>query len=151
MGIKYDKSNDTLIYNRVLQLGMGDSLYGLEFAKSLHMDKKFLNVAQTIREDLSKNTSDIKNLHKQKSSKYNKNLYLNRCALCDESVEEVHHIAAQKEANSAGYIEHFHKNHKYNLIPLCKMHHNLVHIGKINISGFVMTDIGLKLHYEILS
>jgi DNA mismatch repair protein MutS len=149
LGIKYDESNDTLIYNRVLQLGMGDSLYGLEFAKSLHMDSEFLQMAQTIRENLNHGGSDIKKLRRQKSSKYNKNLYLSKCALCEESVEDVHHIAEQKHANQEGQIDHFHKNHKYNLIPLCKKHHNLVHEGKITISGFMMTSEGLKLHYEI--
>jgi len=151
LGIKYDETNDTLIYNRVLQLGRGDSLYGLEFAKSLHMDREFLQMAQTIRENLDHSGSEIKKLRKQKSSKYNKELFLSRCALCDENVEDVHHIAAQKEANSDGHIDHFHKNHKYNLIPLCKKHHNMVHEGKILISGFVMTSEGLKLHYEIKS
>ena len=149
LGIKYDENNDTLIYNRVLQLGRGDSLYGLEFAKSLHMDREFLQMAQTIRENLNHSGSDIQKLRKQKSSKYNKDLYLTKCALCDENVEDVHHIAAQKEADEKGHIDHFHKNHKYNLIPLCKKHHNMVHEGKINISGFVMTSEGLKLHYEI--
>ncbi len=149
LGIKYDESNDTLIYNRVLQLGQGDSLYGLEFAKSLHMDKNFLQTAQRIREDLNRSGSDIKKLQKQKSSKYNKALYLSKCALCDANVEDVHHIAEQKEANRDGQIDHFHKNHKYNLIPLCKKHHKLVHESKIIISGFVMTSEGLKLHYEV--
>ena len=149
LGIKYDETNDTLIYNRVLQLGRGDSLYGLEFAKSLHMDKEFLQMAQTIRENLNHSGSDIQKLRRQKSSKYNKDLYLTKCALCDENVEDVHHIAAQKDADEKGHIDHFHKNHKYNLIPLCKKHHKLVHDGKINISGFVMTSEGLKLHYEI--
>ena len=88
-------------------------------------------------------------MRKQKSSKYNKELFLSRCALCDKNVEDVHHIAAQKEANSAGHIDHFHKNHKYNLIPLRKKHHTMVHDGEINISGFVMTNEGLKLHYTI--
>jgi len=111
----------------------------------------FLNMAQTIRENLNHSGSDIKKLRKQKSSKYNKELYLSQCALCEENVEDVHHIAAQKEANEAGHIDHFHKNHKYNLIPLCKKHHQLVHEGKINISGFVMTSEGLKLHYEVKS
>ncbi len=150
LGIHYDESNDTLIYNRLLQLGRGDSLYGLEFAKSLHMDKEFLQMAQTIRENLNHSTSNIKKLSRQKSSKYNKDLYLSRCALCDASVEDVHHISAQKNANSDGQIDHFHKNHKYNLIPLCKKHHNLVHEGKIVISGFEMTDEGLKLRYEVI-
>jgi DNA mismatch repair protein MutS len=149
LGIQYDDEKDRLIYNRVLQLGRGDSLYGLEFAKSLHMDKEFLNTAQEIRENLNHAQSDIKRLSRQKRSKYNKALYLGKCALCDAPVEDVHHIAEQKEANETGHIDHFHKNHKYNLIPLCKKHHQMVHEGKIMISGFVMTDEGLKLHYEI--
>jgi DNA mismatch repair protein MutS len=149
LGIKYDKNTDSLIYNRVLQLGMGDSRYGLEFAKSLHMDKDFLTMAQTIRENLNNGGSDIQKLHKQKRSKYHKDLYLSKCALCDENVEDVHHIVEQQYANENGNIDHFHKNHKYNLIPLCKKHHDMVHEGKINISGFVMTSEGLKLHYEI--
>jgi len=149
LGIKYDEHSDTLIYNRVLQLGRGDSLYGLEFAMSLHMDKTFLQTAQSIRESLNHSGSDIKKLQKQKNSKYNKALYLSKCALCDANVEDVHHIAKQREANNEGHIDHFHKNHKYNLIPLCKKHHNLVHEGKIIISGFVMTSEGLKLHYEV--
>ncbi|CAA6800012.1 MAG: DNA mismatch repair protein MutS [uncultured Sulfurovum sp.] len=149
LGIKYDKENDSLVYNRVLQLGMGDSLYGLEFAQSLHMDKTFLQTAQDIRESLSYSSSEIKKISRQKNSKYNKNLYLSKCALCDENVEDVHHISHQKEASESGHIDHFHKNHKYNLIPLCKKHHDMVHKGEINISGFVMTSAGLKLHYEI--
>jgi len=151
LGIKYDESNDSLIYNRVLQLGMGDSLYGLEFAKSLHMDKQFLTMAQTIRENLNHSGSDIQKLRKQKRSKYHKDLYLSKCALCNEKVEDVHHIVEQQHADESGNIDHFHKNHKYNLIPLCKEHHTMVHEGKINISGFVMTNEGLKLHYEIMS
>ena len=126
-------------------MGRGDSLYGLEFAKSLHMDREFLQTAQTIRENLENSGSEIKKLRKQKNSKYNKALYLSKCALCDENVEDVHHIAEQQEANAEGHIDHFHKNHKYNLIPLCKKHHKMVHEGKINISGFVMTSQGLKV------
>jgi len=149
LGIRYDESSDTLIYNRVLQLGKGDSLYGLEFAKSIHIDSEFLSIAQEIREELEDTHSDIKRLKKQKRSKYNKALYLSKCALCDAPVDDVHHICEQYQANKDGHIGHFHKNHRYNLIPLCKKHHNLVHEGKIIISGFVMSDKGLKLHYEV--
>jgi len=149
LGIRYDETNDALIYNRVLQLGRGDSLYGLEFAKSLHMDKEFLQTAQSIREHLNHSGSQIKKLSRQKSSKYHKALYLSKCALCDEGVDDVHHITQQKEADTNGHIDHFHKNHKYNLIPLCKKHHQMVHEGKVLISGFVMTSEGLKLHYEV--
>jgi len=149
LGIRYDETNDTLIYDRTLRIGRGDSLYGLEFARSLHMDKAFLAKAQEIRDMLEQGGSDIKRLKRAKSSKYNRALYLTKCALCDEKVDEVHHIREQHEADATGHIDHFHKNHKYNLIPLCKKHHRMVHEGKIVISGFMMTSEGLKLHYEV--
>lgn len=148
LGVKYDEHHDRLIYNRQLQLGMGDSLYGLEFAKSLHMDETFIKNAYMIRDSLNNSHSELKKLKDKKRSKYNKNLYVTKCALCDENVDDVHHIAPQKLADSDGKIAHFHKNHKHNLIPLCKHHHKLVHEGKLIISGFVMTDEGLKLHYQ---
>ena len=148
LGVQYDEKNDTLIYNRKLQLGMGSSLYGLEFAKSLHMDESFLKNAYNIRKDLIGKHSEIKKLSRQKTSRYNKNLYVTKCALCEENVEDVHHIQAQQDANDLGMIGYINKNHKYNLIPLCKKHHKMVHEGKIHISGFVMTSQGLKLHYE---
>jgi len=148
LGVSYDELNDRLMYNRELQLGMGSSLYGLEFAKSLHMDKIFLKNAYALREEIINKNSDIKELKKQKTSRYNKSLYLSKCALCDKSVEEVHHIKAQYEADEHGKIGFMDKNHRYNLIPLCKKHHKMVHDGKLHILGFVMTSEGLKLHYE---
>lgn len=148
LGVNYDEESDTLIYNRQLQLGMGSSLYGLEFAKSLHMDESFLKNAYSIREKILGNHSELKNLTSQKRSRYNTKLYVTKCALCSENVEDVHHIAPQNLANDAGMIGYMNKNHKYNLIPLCKKHHNMVHEGKIHIQGFVMTSEGLKLHYD---
>ena len=148
LGVNYDEKSDALIYNRQLQLGMGSSLYGLEFAKSLHMDKTFLKNAYEIRENLLGKSSELKQLTSKKRSRYNKNLYITKCALCDKKVEDVHHISEQNLANDSGMIGAINKNHKYNLIPLCKHHHKLVHDGKINISGFVMTSKGIKLHYK---
>lgn len=148
LSVTYDETNDALIYNRELQLGMGSSLYGLEFAKSLHMDKTFLKHAYEIRETLLGKSSELKKLTSQKRSRYNKDLYVTKCALCDENVEDVHHIAEQNLANDAGMIGSINKNHKYNLIPLCKKHHKMIHEGKIHISGFVMTSKGIKLNYQ---
>lgn len=148
LSVTYDESNDTLIYNRELQLGMGSSLYGLEFAKSLHMDKTFLKNAYEIRETLLGKSSELKKLTHKKRSRYHKDLYITKCALCDAEVEDVHHIAEQNLANEDGMIGAINKNHKYNLIPLCKKHHKMIHEGKIHLSGFVMTSKGIKLHYQ---
>ena len=65
-------------------------------------------------------------------------------------VDDVHHIQEQQKADDKGFIGHVNQNHKFNLIPLCKKHHKLVHEGKININGFVTTSKGLELHYTSL-
>ncbi len=148
LGVQYDEPNDRLEYNRKLEKGSGSSLYGLEFAKSLHLDKEFIDEAYALRKKMSGEYSEVELLKKQKKSKYNKSIFLSKCALCSENVEDIHHIKAQSISDSVGNIDHFHKNHKHNLIPLCKVHHKKVHEGKIFISGFVMTEEGLKLHYD---
>jgi len=118
LSVSYDEENDRLIYNRKFEIGSGDTLYGLEFAKALHLDKEFLDDAYKIRKELT-----------------------------GELIEDVHHIKPKADAKG-GFIEHFKTNHKYNLIPLCKKHHDMVHSGKLIISGFVMSENGLKLHYS---
>ena len=149
LGVTYDEVEDKLIYNRKLEIGSGSTLYGLEFAKALHLDKEFLDLAYKIRKELTKDYSEVELLKKRKKSRYNKRVYLTKCAICNEIVEDVHHIAPKSKAKS-GFIEHFKSNHKYNLIPLCKRHHDMVHSGKLIINGFVMTSDGLKLHYQEL-
>ena len=148
LGVKYDEGSDKLIYERKLKEGSGSSIYGLEFAKSLHLDKRFIEDAYKLRKKLSKDLSKTELISVKKRSKYNKNLLLTKCALCDNIVEDVHHINEQSNADEKGHIKHFHKDHKYNLIPLCKEHHKKVHEGKIIISGFVMQEDGLRLHFN---
>lgn len=64
--------------------------------------------------------------------------------------DDVHHIKEQARANKDGFIGHINANHKYNLIPLCKKHHKMVHDGTINVNGFVATSTGLELHYTMV-
>ncbi len=139
---------EKLIYDRKLKDGSGSSVYGLEFAKSIYMDEEFLKTAEEIRKKLSKEYSEIELLIKKKRSRYNKNLYIATCAICGAVVEDVHHIK-EKEKAKDGFIGHMPVNHKYNLIPLCKKHHKMVHEGKIIIKGFVTTSRGIELHYEV--
>ena len=149
LSVTYDKASDKLIYNRKLRFGSGSSLYGLEFAKSLHMDSEFLSLASSIRKKLADDLDSIEHLSKKKRSKYNKELFVAGCAICGKAVDDVHHISPQKDANENDYIDHFKKDHKYNLIPLCKEHHKMVHSGKLLINGFITTSKGLELHYEV--
>ena len=139
---------EKLIYDRKLKDGSGSSVYGLEFAKSIYMDEEFLKIAEDIRKKLSKEYNEFELLIKKKRSRYNKNLYITTCAICGAPVEDVHHIK-EKEKAVDGFIEHMPVNHKYNLIPLCKKHHKMVHEGKLIIKGFVTTSRGIELHYEL--
>ena len=148
LSVEYDEQKDTLVFNRVLQEGSGSSIYGLEFAKSLHMDSEFLDVANAIRKRLSNDFDELELLVKKKTSKYNKELYVTKCVICGAMAEDVHHISQRSLADDAGFIGHFHKDNKHNLIPLCKEHHNQIHEGKLFVNGFVMTSKGLELQFE---
>jgi len=148
LSVEYDESKDKLLFNRVLQSGSGSSIYGLEFAKSLHMDSDFLDIANKIRKRLAKDFDELELLVKKKTSKYNKELYVTKCVICGAMAEDVHHINHKSLADGNGFIGHFHKNSKHNLVPLCKEHHKEIHDGKIKIDGFVMTSSGLELKFE---
>jgi DNA mismatch repair protein MutS len=150
LSVMYEDDEDKLIFDRKLKYGSGSSVYGLEFAKSLHMDKEFLDTANAIRKRITDDYNTVERLTHQKSSKYNKDLYISTCAICGAKVDDVHHIKEQKNSDEKGFIGHINQNHKFNLIPLCKKHHKMVHDGKIIINGFVTTSKGLELHYSSL-
>ncbi|AXH08943.1 DNA mismatch repair protein [Malaciobacter halophilus] len=150
LSVMYEDKEDKLIFDRKLAFGSGSSMYGLEYAKSLHMDKEFLSVANDIRKRLTDDYDKIERLTQKKTSKYNKDVFASTCVICGKACDDVHHIKEQARANKDGFIGHMNANHKYNLIPLCKEHHKLVHEGKININGFVATSNGLELHYTYL-
>ncbi|PIR76310.1 MAG: DNA mismatch repair protein [Candidatus Magasanikbacteria bacterium CG10_big_fil_rev_8_21_14_0_10_42_10] len=148
LAVHYDEATDTLIFDRTLQQGSGSSIYGLEFAQSLHMNATFLTNAMNIRRELAGELKDTELLLKKQTSKYNDTLYLTRCAVCGANVEDTHHIKEQHTADDTDHIEHFHKDHKYNLIPLCKECHIKVHQGKLKINGFFKTSKGFALDIE---
>jgi DNA mismatch repair protein MutS len=148
MEVHYDEENDKLIFDRTLSAGCGDSIYGLEFAQSLHIDADFLKHAMEIRKKLTDDYTDIEKLTQQKKSTYTKDVFLTSCAICEGSVEDVHHIKHQKDADEHGRVDHFHKDHKYNLLPICKNCHHKIHDGEVLVKGFNMTSTGLELDYE---
>jgi DNA mismatch repair protein MutS len=148
LSVEYDEEKDALLFNRVLQSGSGSSIYGLEFAKSLHMDAEFLDIANKIRKRLANDFDELELLVKKKKSKYNKDLYVTKCVICGAVAEDVHHISQRSLADKAGFIGHFHKDNKHNLVPLCKEHHNDIHNGKLRVDGFMMTSNGLELQFE---
>ncbi|WP_024791694.1 MutS-related protein [Lebetimonas sp. JS138] len=138
---------EKLIYDRKLKEGSGSSVYGLEFAKSIYLDSEFLKTAENIRKKLNEEYSELELLIKKRKSRYNKKVIVTTCAICGAPVDDVHHIFPKEQAEK-GFIDHVPVNHKFNLIPLCKKHHKMVHVGKIIITGFVTTSKGIELHWE---
>ena len=148
LSVEYDETQDKLVFNRVLQPGSGSSVYGLEFARSLHMDQEFLDSANRIRKRLSNDFDELELLVKKRTSKYNKELYMTTCVICGAKAEDVHHIAHRSHADARGFIGHVPVNHRHNLVPLCREHHRAIHEGKLKVNGFAMTSDGLELDIE---
>lgn len=148
LSVMYHDDEDKLIFDRKLKYGSGSSQYGLEFARSLHMDKEFLRIANDIRKRLTDDYAPIERLGHKKQNSYNKDFYMSSCVICGTKVDDIHHIKEQKTADAQGFIGHMNQNHKYNLVALCKKHHKMVHDGTIQIKGFVATSKGLELHYD---
>jgi DNA mismatch repair protein MutS len=126
MSVHYDKSNNMLIYDRILKDGQGNRMYGLEVCKSLYMDDSFLELAYSFR---NKYFPDTKGDLQHEPSIYNRKKIRGVCEICKiELAEETHHLSPQRDADKTnGYIGSFHKNHKANLTSVCEKCHNELH------------------------
>lgn len=125
LAVSYDQEKDKLVYDRKLQDGPGESMYGLEVCKSLKLPQAFLRHAHEIRNKYCKTTSSIL---EYKPSRYNAKKLRGICERCKKNFStEVHHIHHQKDADKDGFIGHFHKNHVANLAALCEACHLAEH------------------------
>jgi len=134
LSVRYDEARDCLVYDRILKPGRGSSVYGLEFAESLHMDPSFLRNARSLRENLAKEY-DVLELGNQKEYiKRFREVVACECVICGALIRNV-----QKNIHAK---EHHH------LIPLCERDAQAMLQGKIKLQGFIMTPLGLRLEYE---
>jgi DNA mismatch repair protein MutS len=124
--VQFDYEKQQLYYDRKLQDGQGESIYGLEVCKSLKLPESFLTRCYEIRNEYIQNKNNILLL---KTSKYNKDKLRNVCEFCNENMgTEIHHMQYQKDANKNDYIENsFHKNHSANLASVCQKCHQHIH------------------------
>ena len=123
--VVYDGEKDILVYNRKLADGPGESIYGLEVCKSLHMPRDFINLAYEIRNEIIPQNNDILMLGK---SQYNSKKIRGNCEICNERYgSDVHHLQYQNKANDNGFIGSFHKNNLGNLVNICKECHDKIH------------------------
>ena len=127
--VVYNKSSDTLVYDRKLADGPGASMYGLEVCKSLHLPDAFLEFANAVRLRHRAPPSDIGILSFEPSH-FNARKLKGVCERCSsELAQEVHHLLPQKDADAMNYIGHVPKNHVANLMALCTRCHDEVHHG----------------------
>jgi DNA mismatch repair protein MutS len=129
MSVIYDKEHDSLIYDRKLKDGPGNSMYGLEVCKSLSLPQDFIETAYEIRMKYHPETASMLSL---KTSQYNSKKVVGMCEKCGKNMgTEVHHLQFQKDANNDGYISNsdgvFHKNNLANLLTLCDLCHTNIH------------------------
>ena len=130
MSVIYDKEKGCLVYNRKLQDGPGNNMYGLEVCKSLSLPQDFLDNAHNIRMKYHPESGSILT---RKSSHYNaKHITGGICEKCKVSPAiDVHHMIFQNEADDKGIIKTngltFNKNNKANLLNLCEKCHDEIH------------------------
>lgn len=130
MSVIYDKERDCLVYNRKLQDGPGNNMYGLEVCKSLSLPSDFLENAHNIRMKYHPTSGSIL---EQKTSRYNtKHITGGMCENCKiNPAIDVHHLIFQNEADEKGSIQKkgllFKKNDKANLMNLCEKCHYEIH------------------------
>ena len=145
METTYDEDNELLIYNRKLKHGSGHSIYGLEVAKSMNLDKTFIALADEIRREQLDISKDI---IQSKTSSYNSNIIIDVCAICSKKTDDIHHIKFQELADEHNIIDHHHKNIAHNLVQLCVHCHYQVHHKHLIIRGYMQTNQGIQLDYE---
>ena len=130
MTVAYDKQRDKLVYDRKLRNGPGESMYGLEVCKALHLPHDFLKLAHSIRTKYAAATQSVLDY---KPSRYNAKKLRGMCELCQQRISsEVHHLQHQQAADPDGFIDgasgaYFHKNHAGNLMAVCEECHLRLH------------------------
>ena len=143
MAVQYNSETGVLMYDRRLRMGSGESMYGLEVCKALHLPATFLDRAHAIRIRYHPESRNILSLA---TSAYNaKKIVGGICEVCKmTSSSEVHHLQPQKKAKK-GYITSFHKNHLANLVNICENCHQKIHLVDDKEHKFIKTSRGYEL------
>ena len=112
------------------------------------LEDDFLEEAFNIRNEITNEI--LGTFFNIKPSKYNQNIRIDRCQVCQGPGDDVHHIKFQCTADNNGKIGSIDKNRESNLVVLCKKCHNSVHHpnGILKIQGYIETSTGIELHYS---
>lgn len=126
-----DPETGSLIYERKLKMNSGSPIYGVLVAESLELPRDFIDKAYEVVHYMMGTNQDI---IKPVPSRYNKEVYVNSCAICHQNSYTVelhtHHIQEQHKADEKGLIGNMHMNKRDNLIILCRECHTNLHHNK---------------------
>ena len=124
MSVRYDIEKDELTYARTLKEGAGEHVYGLEVCKYFKLPTDFMNLANSLSIP-----NELVSLLSRTPSHYNaQKIKGGLCEKCGQrEAVDIHHLVYQKNADKNGFINHIHKNHKANLMNLCKICHQEIH------------------------
>ena len=87
---------------------------------------------------------NVSHFEKEDKKIYTSLLNKKKCNICkNEDATETHHIRFQRDADDNGFIDHFHKNKKFNLICLCEECHDNIHNGDLEINEAILTSNGI--------
>lgn len=149
LDVKYDDENGKLIFNRKLQRGKCQDLYGLTVAKSIIHDTSFIKVAEQVCREIKGLKQNILN---DKNSRYNSKVFVDECMLCkcvNDKKLETHHILEQQNCDEYKSKEkpHVSKNSVGNLIVLCEKCHQQLHSKDLKIIK-LETSEGIEIKVE---
>lgn len=141
-----------ITYNRKLKEGMGPDRYGIQIARTLDISDRFIKLAKQFEKEYREKTEGSTKVVSTKKSRYNHDIFMTECVICHSRKNlHTHHIRFQSEANENGLIDDtFNKNIKHNLTVLCEECHDKVHHDQLRIYGYIQTDKGIKLHYDVI-
>lgn len=151
LSVLFENNAKKIIFERKLKEGPGECIYGLEVCNYLNMDRNFLNMAFSIRNEIIKVETQCAQTNTLcKTSRYNINKIIHNCEICGYIPKDkmsipldTHHI----EPNNKSLKEVFSINAKYNLVALCKTCHIKVHNKEIHINGYKETSEGIILDF----
>jgi len=151
LSVDFDPKTDSLIYDRKLKEGQGDKVYGILVAKYIIQNKEFMELTNQIKNELTNQSSS---LIPDKKSRYNSELYVYKCQVCnkndvygDKKPLQTHHINHQKDCEKDKVVgkEYILKNSKANLLVMCEDCHKAHHKGELEITGLIMTSTGKRV------
>lgn len=148
LSVEHDQKTDTLIFNRQLKEGVGEQIYGLKVAKYIINNNQEFNLMATKIKD--KLLSLPEKIISPKKSRYNKNVIMDHCHICQSRNNlHTHHINEQHNCRNGFSIDnpHIAKNSTVNLVVLCEKCHNDLHLGKYQVT-YISTSEGKQLKIE---